>query len=342
MTERVFIIAEAGVNHCGDIEKALKMVQVAAKAGADAIKFQTFKADSLTTANAPKAHYQEKYTGNQDSQRAMLARLELSEGSHELLVQSCQDHGIEFMSTGFDTSSVDMLVALGIKRVKIPSGEITNLPLLRHIATLNLPVILSTGMANLQEVAEANTCLMKAGLDESLLSVLHCTTAYPTPFSEANLRCIQTLKSELGLPIGYSDHTLGNEAAVAAVALGACIVEKHFTLDRNLPGPDQFASLEPAELNEFIEKIRHVEVAMGDGIKQPTKSEIDNIAIARQSLVASARIARGERFTPDNLTTKRPGTGLSPMLWDRIIGRIAKRDYDVDDLLDHVEQEAVQ
>ena len=342
MTEPVFIIAEAGVNHCGDIEKALKMVQVAAKSGADAIKFQTFKADSLTTANAPKARYQEKYTGNQDSQRAMLARLELSEGSHKLLVESCQAHGVEFMSTGFDIKSVDLLVDLGIKRVKIPSGEITNLPLLRHIAKLSLPVILSTGMANLQEVAQAKACLMKAGLCESMLSILHCTTAYPTPFSEANLRCVQTLKSEFGLPIGYSDHTLGNEAAVAAVALGACIVEKHFTLDRNLPGPDQFASLEPAELSEYIEKIRHVEVAIGDGIKRPTKSEIDNIAIARQSLVARVQIAKGERFTPDNLTTKRPGAGLSPMLWDDIIGRIAKRDYDVDDLLDHTEQEVVR
>ena len=337
MRHPVFVIAEAGVNHCGDLEKALQMVEVAAKAGADAIKFQTFKASSLTTAQAPKARYQEQYTGKQDSQQAMLCALELTEQDHQLLFNHCHQHDIEFMSTGFDIDSVDLLVRLGIKRVKIPSGEITNLPLLRHIAKLDLPVILSTGMASLQEVIEAKTCLIKEGLDEAKLSILHCTTAYPTPYGEANLNCIQTIKNKLGVPAGYSDHTLGNEVSVAAVALGASIIEKHFTLDRNLPGPDQFASLEPIELNEFVEKIRHIEIALGDGIKRPTSSEIDNIPIARQSLVAKTVIVKGERFGVDNLTTKRPGTGVSPMHWDKIIGGFAKGSYEADQLIDDIE-----
>ncbi|NKB75847.1 MAG: N-acetylneuraminate synthase [Gammaproteobacteria bacterium] len=330
----VFIIAEAGVNHCGDLGNAKKMVEVAALSGADAIKFQTFKAESLTVTNAPKAEYQKMATGTEDSQQTMLSKLELSDDDHRELFVHCQQYGIEFMSTGFDTDSVDLLVRLGIKRVKVPSGEITNLPLLRHIAAQDLPVILSTGMSNLTEIEDAIKVMLTAGLNPARLTVLHCNTAYPTPFEDANLACIGTIKSQLGVEVGYSDHTLGDEASVAAVALGALIIEKHFTLDRDLPGPDQFCSLEPEELNQLVTRIRNVEIALGQGVKQATASEKVNIDIARKSLVAREEILPGEVFSADNVVAKRPGTGLSPMCWDELIGTLAKRHYQPDDQLE--------
>ena len=328
---QVFFIAEAGVNHCGDLQMAQDMVEVAAAAGADAIKFQTFNASRLTVKTAPKAEYQKRATGEADSQQTMLSKLELSLHDHQVLFDLCQDKNIEFMSTGFDTQSVDFLITLGIKRIKIPSGEITNLPYLRHVAAAGLPVILSTGMSTMDEVIEAVDCLYHEGLKAHQLTVLHCNTAYPTPFRDVNLNCLKTIRDELAVKVGYSDHTLGDVVAIAAVALGSRVVEKHFTLDRTLPGPDQSTSLHPDELRELITKIRHLELALGDSLKQPTPSEIGNIAVARKSLVANTAIAKGDVFTADNISSKRPGTGISPMQWDNVIGQKATRDYVLDD-----------
>ena len=334
VAQSVFIIAEAGVNHCGDLQKAMEMVEVAARSGADAIKFQTFKAASLTVSDAPKAAYQKKATGDDGNQQSMLSELELSDEDHAFLFECCQKFGIEFMSTGFDTESVDLLVRLGIARIKVPSGEITNLPLLRHICRQGLPVILSPGMADLEEIDAAIRAMASSGLGVDQLTVLHCNTAYPTPFEDANLRCIHTIQRELGVKVGYSDHTLGNEAAVAAVALGASIIEKHFTLDRRLPGPDQFCRLEPNELAKLVSKIRNIEVGMGDGIKRPSPSEQVNIDVARKSLVASQAIRKGEILSAKNMTAKRPGTGISPMHWDELDGTPATRSYQPDDQLE--------
>ncbi len=333
----VFIIAEAGVNHNGDVDQALQMIEVAAKAGADAVKFQTFRAEDLSTAYAEKADYQKQAAIEQkhedESQQAMLKSLELPETVYAKLVTYCEKLNIEFMSTAFDIRSMDFLVELGIKRIKIPSGELTNVPLLRHCAKKSLPIILSTGMASYEEVAEAKNVLVDAGVDIQNLSILHCNTAYPTPFIDANLACIQTL-SQLASKVGYSDHTLGDEAIIASVALGASIIEKHFTLDRALPGPDQATSLEPIELNLMVERIRNIEQAIGNGIKLPTDSELPNVPIARKSIVAYKNIQKGEVFSEQNLTTKRPGDGVSASLWDSVVGKVATRFYAVDEQIE--------
>ena len=329
------IIAEAGVNHNGDLALARQLVRVAADAGADLVKFQTFVADRITSADAPKAEYQKAATGTAESQQEMIRRLELSRADHEALIDECRDAGIGFFSTGFDPESIDLLVELGIDRIKGPSGEITNLPLLRHIAAKGLPVILSTGMADLAEIEAAIAVLEQGGIARSDLTVLHCNTQYPTPMEDVNLTAMARIGEAFGIGYGYSDHTLGIEVPIAAVALGATVIEKHFTLDRTMPGPDHQASLEPGELAAMVAAIRNIERAMaGDGIKRPSPSECGNRAIARRSLVAARPISAGEQFGPDNLAAKRPGTGLSPMLWDDVIGRPAPRDFAADELIE--------
>lgn len=329
------IIAEAGVNHNGDLALARQLVRVAADAGADLVKFQTFVADRITSADAPKAEYQKAATGTAESQQEMIRRLELSRADHEALIDECRDAGIGFFSTGFDPESIDLLVELGIDRIKVPSGEITNLPLLRHIAAKGLPVILSTGMADLAEIEAAIAVLEQGGIARSDLTVLHCNTQYPTPMEDVNLTAMARIGEAFGIGYGYSDHTLGIEVPIAAVALGATVIEKHFTLDRTMPGPDHQASLEPGELAAMVAAIRNIERAMaGDGIKRPSPSECGNRAIARRSLVAARPISAGEQFGPDNLAAKRPGTGLSPMLWDDVIGRPAPRDFAADELIE--------
>ncbi len=334
MTERVFIIAEAGVNHDGKLATALRLVEVAAEAGADAVKFQTFSADRQVTRAASKAPYQKTTTDPQESQHDMLRRLELSADMHHALLAHCRTCGIDMMSTAFDIESVDLLVELGLQRFKIPSGEITNLPYLRHIGRLQKQVLLSTGMSTPDEIDAALLALAAAGTPRSAVTVLHCTSSYPAPIEEANLRAMQALAQRCGTRVGYSDHTPGIEVAVAAVALGACVIEKHFTLDRRLPGPDHQASLEPGELRALVRAIRHVELALGDGIKRVVPSEAPNRDIARKSLVAKRFIRQGEVFTADNVTAKRPGTGLSPMRWDEVMGSTARRDFSPDELLE--------
>lgn len=330
----VLIIAEAGVNHNGDIALAKRLVDVAADAGADLVKFQTFNADRLATANAAKAEYQIRTTNEMETQHAMLRRLELTPAMHLELQAYCAKKKIGFFSTGFDIKSVDYLRSIGLERFKIPSGEITNLPYLRHVGALGGEIILSTGMASLEEVAAAVGVIEAAGTDRARLVVLHCTTEYPTPMRDANLRAMQTIHRELGVRVGYSDHTVGIEASVAAVALGAVVIEKHFTLDRNLQGPDHQASLEPKELKALVKAVRNIEIALGDGIKRLTESEAKNKPIARKSIVASRDIAAGELFGEHNLTAKRPGMGLSPMRWDDVIGRRASRNYTADELIE--------
>jgi N-acetylneuraminate synthase len=297
------------------------------------VKFQTFITAESITAGAAKADYQRSVTDPDESQADMVRRLELSRSDHEVLVADCRRHGIRFLSTAFDRPSFDMLLELGLDLVKVPSGEITNLPLLRHLAGPGLPMIMSTGMATLDEIAAALAAVDAAGTPRSRVTLLHCTTEYPAPFDEVNLRAIATLRDAFGLAVGYSDHTSGIEIAIAAVALGATVIEKHVTLDRTLPGPDHQASLEPAELRAMIAAIRHLEVAFGDGIKQPTPSELRNRSVARKSLVARRAIRAGEPFSAENLTAKRPGTGISPMRWDDVLGRPAARDFAPDELI---------
>lgn len=327
----VLIIAEAGVNHNGDITMAKQLVAVAAAAGADLVKFQTFDAAMLVSAEAPKADYQIAATGDNESQYEMVRKLELSRADHEVLIADCAAHGIGFFSTAFDTGSFDMLIGLGLDRVKIPSGEITNLPFLRHIAGCGLPVIVSTGMATIAEIDAALAVLEAGGTARSDVTLLHCNTEYPTPMADVNLRAMANLGAAFGTAVGYSDHTQGIEVAIAAVALGATVIEKHFTLDRGLPGPDHLASLEPAELAAMVAAIRNIEAALGDGIKRPSASEAKNRPIARKSIVAARAIAKGEVLTADNLTAKRPGTGISPMAWDDVVGRRAARDFAADE-----------
>lgn len=324
------IIAEAGVNHNGDPIRARQMVQVAAEAGADLVKFQTFSADRLVAVDAPKAAYQVRNTGG-GSQHAMIQQLELSRAAHELLIAECRSSGIGFLSSAFDLESLDLLVELGADRLKVPSGEITNLPYLRRVGSLGRPVILSSGMSTLGEIESALIVLEGAGTPRRLITVLHCNTDYPTPMEDVNLLAMRTIGAALGVAVGYSDHTTGIEVAVAAVALGAQVIEKHFTLDRTLPGPDHAASLEPEELKAMVQAIRNVERALGDGIKRPSGGELKNRSVARKSLVAARAIRAGELFSPDNLTAKRPGTGLSPMRWDEVIGRPAPRDFSPDE-----------
>jgi N,N'-diacetyllegionaminate synthase len=331
---KTLIIAEAGVNHNGNESLALQLVDVAADAGADLVKFQTFKADRLVTTKAPKAAYQSQLTAPQESQHAMLRRLELTRAMHETLIAHCKRRGIGFFSTGFDVESLDMLVDLGQDLFKIPSGEITNLPYLRHVARYGKRVILSTGMASLGDVEAALGALESAGTPRSSVTILHCTTEYPTAMADVNLRAMLTMRDAFGVEVGYSDHPPGIEIPVAAVAMGATVIEKHFTTDRTLPGPDHKASLDPGELAAMIVSIRNVERALGDGIKRPTLSESMNAPIARKSLVAAAAIRRGERLTEENVTVKRPGTGISPMRWDEVIGREAARDFAPDDLIE--------
>lgn len=329
MEKGAFIIAEAGVNHSGSLEMALNMVREAKRAGADAIKFQTFRAEDLVTADAPKAAYQNE-GDDAPSQFEMLRRLELNDSDHRALVAECRKVGIEFMSTPFSIPAARLLHDLGMQTWKIPSGEITNLPLLEFVAPLAHRLILSTGMATLDEVAAAVNMLVSSGLKKEQLYLLHCTTAYPTPLADVNLRAMDTLRRFTCAGVGYSDHTPGTLVPVAAVAMGAVVIEKHFTLDKSLPGPDHKASLAPDEFAAMVRDIRLIETAMGSDKKQVAKSEKDNIEVARKSIVASATIKKGERFTTDNLTTKRPGTGLSPMEWYRLIGRKAKHDYNID------------
>lgn len=329
---RVFIIAEAGVNHNGNLEIARKLVNEAAKAGVDAVKFQTFKAENIVCKNTAKADYQKETTDAEQSQFEMLKKLELTEEMHRELVAYCKEKGILFLSTPFDVDSVDYLSGIGMEIMKVPSGEITNYPYLKRIAQTGKKVILSTGMSDMDEVKAAIAVLREYGSKD--ISVLHCNTEYPTPFSDVNLKAMLTLRDELGVEVGYSDHTLGIEIPIAAVAMGAQIIEKHFTLDKSMEGPDHKASLEPQELREMVRAIRNVEMAMGTGDKQPSMSEQKNIAIARKSIVAKRRIEKGQIFTEENLTTKRPGTGISPMKWKEIIGTVAARSYEEDELIE--------
>lgn len=331
---KTLIIAEAGVNHNGDLKLAKQLIDAAVIAGADLVKFQTFNAARLAAISAKKADYQQRATGSAESQYDMLRRLELSEEMHHELIAYCKAKNIGFLSTGFDIESVDLLAKLGQDHFKIPSGEITNLPYLRHIGQFGKIVILSTGMATLGEIEAAINVLELAGTPRANLTVLHCTTEYPTPMREVNLRAMQSIQAAFGVSVGYSDHTQGIEVAIAAVSMGATVIEKHFTLDRKLPGPDHLASLEPAELSAMITAIRNLEVAMGDGIKRVTPSEARNKSVARKSLVASREINAGTIFTTENLTTKRPGNGISPMRWDEFLGKKAKRSYAVDELID--------
>lgn len=331
---KTLIIAEAGVNHNGDLALARQLIDVAAEAGADLVKFQTFSADRLVTRAAGKADYQKAVGNAGESQHAMLRRLELTREMHEQLIAHCAARGIGFYSTGFDAESIDMLVALGVSSFKVPSGEITNLPYLRHVGRYGRPVILSTGMATLGEIEAALGALDAAGTTRDQVTVLHCSTEYPTAMGDVNLRAMLSLRDALKVAVGYSDHTVGIEVAIAAAALRAAVIEKHFTLDRSLPGPDHQASLEPHELRAMVAAIRNIEQALGDGIKRPTPTELRNRPIVRKSIVASRRIMTGEVFAEDNLCVKRPGTGISPMRWDDMLGRTATRNYAADELID--------
>lgn len=330
----VLCIAEAGVNHNGDLELAKRLVDVAVDAGADAVKFQTFKADKVVSRGAQKAEYQKQTTSVDESQYEMIKKLELDENAHRELIRHCNEKQIMFLSTPFDHDSIELLNNFGMSIFKIPSGEITNLPYLRHIGSLGKAVILSTGMSDLGEIEDALDTLIGAGVPKEKITVLHATTEYPCPMDEVNLRAIQTIRAAFGVKVGYSDHTQGIEVAIAAVALGASVIEKHFTLDRNLPGPDHKASLEPEELKAMVAAIRNIEIALGDGIKRLTPSEVRNKPIARKSLVACQPIRSGEVFSAQNITAKRPGTGISPMRWDEIIGRTAPRDFSADELIE--------
>ena len=334
MNNPTLVIAEAGVNHNGDLGLARQLIDAAAQAGADLVKFQTFSADRIVVRKAAKADYQAQTTDKEESQYDMLRRLELSADMHKELIEHCAARKIGFFSTPFDIESVDLLVSLGQELFKIPSGELTNLPYLRHIGRLGRTVILSTGMATLGEVEAAIDVLEQAGTPRTQISVLHCTTEYPTPMEEVNLRAMQGMQRVFGTAVGYSDHTHGLEVSIAAVAMGASIIEKHFTMDRNLPGPDHKASLEPEELAALVSAIRNIEIALGDGIKRLTPSEARNRPVMRKSLVASQPIQAGERFSAKNLTTKRPGTGISSMRWDEVMGRQASRDFEEDELID--------
>lgn len=333
MRSPTLIIAEAGVNHNGDLNLAKQLVDAAARAGADLVKFQTFSTQRLSTEDAPKARYQTETTGRSQSHFDMLRQLELTPQMHEVLLEHCKKQGIVFFSTGFDIESVEYLDRLGLTRFKVPSGEITNLPYLRRIGGLGKPVVLSTGMATLGEIECAIEILEQAGTSRSQITVLHCNTEYPTPMSDVNLKAMSSIRDAFGVAVGYSDHTSGIEVPIAAVALGAVVIEKHLTLDRNLAGPDHKASLEPEEFAAMVHAIRNIERAMGDGIKRPSLSEAKNKPIARKSLVAARSIQAGETFTLENLAVKRPGTGISPMRWDEVIGRTAPCDFAEDELI---------
>ena len=333
MTDRVLIIAEAGVNHNGSIQLAKKLIDKAVFSGADAVKFQTFKATNVVSKNAPKADYQKQTTNLRESQFDMIKRLELDERAHQELIAYCKEANIMFLSTPFDLDSVDLLNELGLQIFKIPSGEITNLPYLRRIGSLCKEVILSTGMSDLKEIGEAIKILTNAGTLKENITVLHANTMYPTPMEDVNLRAMQTIQNKFDVAVGYSDHTLGIEVDIAAVAMGATIIEKHFTIDKTMDGPDHKSSIDPEELKAMVSSIRNIEKALGSSIKKPSKSEKPNISMARKSIVARKSIKKGELFTEKNITIKRPGIGISPMKWDTILGKVAERDYQIDDLL---------
>ena len=328
---KVFIIAEAGVNHNGNIDIAYSLVDKAVEAGVDAIKFQTFKSEKVVSKYAQKAEYQINNTRVNESQLEMVKKLELSYNDFKNLKQYCDKKKIIFLSTPFDLDSIDFLNSLGLEIFKIPSGEITNLQYLKKIASLNKKVLLSTGMCDLSDIEKAINILRENGTDNIL--VLQCNTSYPTPLEDVNLNAMNTMKEAFKLEVGYSDHTLGIEISIAAVALGAKVIEKHFTLDKNMEGPDHIASLEPFELSELVRSIRNVEKAFGTGVKMPSKSEMKNIKIARKSIVAKCNIEKGEHFTERNITAKRPGNGISPMKWEDVIGRISNRQYSEDELI---------
>ena len=329
----VFIIAEAGVNHNGSIELARKLIDVAVEAGADAVKFQTFKAENLVSKNAQKAEYQKETTDNKESQFDMIKKLELDVKAHEELISYCNSKDIMFLSTPFDHNSIELLNDLGLKIFKIPSGEITNLPYLRHIGKLNKKIILSTGMSDIGEIEDALNVLIDSGTKKSNITVLHANTMYPTPMEDVNLKAMVTIGDTFDVSYGYSDHTLGIEVDIAAVAMGASCIEKHFTLDKDMEGPDHKASLEPGELIAMVKGIRNIELALGSDIKQASRSETPNMQIARKSIVAKLPIKQGEILSEKNITIKRPGNGISPMKWDETIGSIAVKDYAEDELI---------
>jgi len=329
----VFIIAEAGVNHNGKIDLAYKLIDVACESGADAVKVQTFKTENLVSKYAPKAAYQKNTTNQSESQFSMLKKLELDFSTHKKLIDYCNNKDIVFLSTPFDHESINLLNDLDLQVFKIPSGEITNLPYLRHIGSLGKEIILSTGMSNLKEIEDALKILIGSGTSKENITVLHANTMYPTPMEDVNLRAMQTIREKFEVSVGYSDHTLGIEVDIAAVAMGATVIEKHFTLDKTMDGPDHKSSINPEELSVMVHSIRNIEKALGSSIKKPSKSEEPNIATARKSIVASRSIKKGEIFTEQNITIKRPGTGISPMEWDSMIGKVAKHDYEKDDLL---------
>ncbi|WP_313304632.1 N-acetylneuraminate synthase [Empedobacter sp.] len=334
--KKTLIIAEAGVNHNGSLENAFKLIDAAVDAGVDYVKFQTFKSENLVSKSAKKADYQILNTGNStDSQYEMLKKLELSHENHELLIDYCKQKNIQFFSTAFDLDSLQYLKDIGLDLVKIPSGEITNLPYLRKAAQLFNKVILSTGMCTMEDIQAAIDVFLAEGISKENITILHCNTEYPTPMKDVNLKAMLSIQQEFGTDIGYSDHTLGIEVPVAAVALGASVIEKHFTLDNTMEGPDHAASLEPLQLKEMVKAIRNIEKAIsGDGLKKPSESEMKNMGIARKSIVAATPISKGDFFTEENLTIKRPGTGISPMKWDEIIGKVATRDFSKDDLIE--------
>lgn len=333
---KIVIIAEAGVNHNGDIEIAKKLIDEAVASGVDYIKFQTFKSEMVVSKNAQKAEYQIENTGNQsETQYEMIKKLELSLNQHEILIEYCKEKGIKFFSTAFDLESLQYLADIGLDLVKIPSGEITNLPYLRKAARLFNKVIISTGMSTVKDIELALKVFTDAGISKEFITILHCNTEYPTPMKDVNLKAMLHIGKEFETAIGYSDHTLGIEVPIAAVALGATMIEKHFTLDKGMDGPDHKASLEPDELKAMVSAIRNIEQAIsGSGFKEPSASEMKNTDIARRSLVAKHAIKKGELFSEDNISAKRPGTGISPMLWDQVIGKKAERDFEEDDLIE--------
>lgn len=331
---KVFIIAEVGVNHQGSVEMAKKMIDVAMESGVDAVKFQTFQADKAISKFAPKAEYQKKNTKISESQLEMVKKLILDKEAHIELITYCREKGVMFLSTPFDLESIDLLNGLGLQTLKIPSGEITNLPYLRKIGGLRKKIIMSSGMANLEEIKAALDVLTGCGTPKENITVLHCNTEYPTPFKDVNLLAMITIRDTFGVKVGYSDHTLGIEVPIAATVLGAQVIEKHFTLDRMMEGPDHKASLEPQELKLMTNAIRNIENALGDGVKRASPSELKNMAIARKSIVAARDIEKGEVFTEDNITTKRPSIGVNPMQWDSVIGGFAKKDFKNDELIE--------
>lgn len=331
---KVVIIAEAGVNHNGSLEMACRLADEAKHAGADYVKFQTGIPENVISVRAEQAEYQKHNTGTSESQLDMVRKIMLRPDDFKSLKEYCDSIGIRFLSTPFDLDSIDILKPLEMDLWKIPSGEITNLPYLRKIASMGQPVVMSTGMSRLGEVDDAVGVLLDGDLTLDMITLLHCNTEYPTPYTDVNLRAMLTLRDAIGCRVGYSDHTLGIEVPVAAVAMGAEVIEKHFTLDKTLPGPDHVASLEPAELKAMVSAIRHTEAALGSGRKEVSRSERKNIAIARKSIIAARPISKGERFSHDNLTVKRPGNGISPMLWDTVVGLEAPRDFEPDELIE--------